>query len=141
MSYSLSFSQAVLTVVYIADKVQQGMFDFVPTKQISESLNLTTPTTVKILQSLNKKGIIETREGAKGGIRLQIAPEKLTLLDIFDAVEYQRPLFKPHQRISATGERPTRAQQGIQDALNSAEVSMKNSLNNISVADILRKLK
>ncbi|MFZ5948582.1 MAG: RrF2 family transcriptional regulator [Stygiobacter sp.] len=140
MSYSLSFSQAILIVVYIADKVQQGIFDFVPTKQISESLNLTTPTTVKILQSLNKKGVIETHEGAKGGVRLQIEPEKVTLLDIFDAVEYARPLFKTHKRINATGARPTRAQQGIQNALNIAEESMKNSLNNVSIADILRNL-
>ncbi len=140
MSYSLSFSQAIIVVVYIADKVQQGMYDFVPAKQISKSLNLANPSLVKILQSLNKAGIIETREGAKGGVRLGINPDKVTILDIFNAIEYQRPLFQPHQRINAKGERPTRAQQGILDILNDAESSMKDSLKNVTIADLLKKL-
>lgn len=67
MSYSLAFSQSVITVLFVADKVQQGIYDFVPTQEISDALNIPKPSAVKILQSLNRAGIIETREGAKGG--------------------------------------------------------------------------
>ncbi|MCB9104195.1 MAG: Rrf2 family transcriptional regulator [Anaerolineales bacterium] len=66
MSYSLTFSQSVITVLFVADKVQQGIYDFVPTQEISDALNIPKPSAVKILQSLNRAGIIETREGAKG---------------------------------------------------------------------------
>ncbi len=70
MSYSLSFSKAVLVVIFISDKIRQGQYDFLSTKTISEILNIPKPTLVKILQNLSVAGIIETKEGKQGGIRL-----------------------------------------------------------------------
>jgi Rrf2 family protein len=79
---------------YVADKLQQGVYDFVPTKQLSEDLSIAGPTAVKILQSLNRVGLIETREGTKGGIRLAVPASDITILDIFNAIENERPLFR-----------------------------------------------
>ena len=77
MSYSLSFSQAIVTVLFVGDKVEQGFYDFVPTKELSEALNIARPTAVKILGNLAGAGIIETREGAKGGVRLALPPDSI----------------------------------------------------------------
>jgi DNA-binding IscR family transcriptional regulator len=66
MSYSLSFTKAVLVVVFVADKIRQGQFEFLSTATISEVLNIPKPTLVKILRSLNADGIIETKEGKTG---------------------------------------------------------------------------
>ncbi len=118
MSYSLAFSQAIFTVLFVADKVQQGIYDFVPTKELSDSLNIARPSAVKILQNLNRAGIIETREGAKGGVRLAMSPSKITILDIFNAIEYNRPLFRLDLKLHVTGEKPTRGQQTISQLLN-----------------------
>ena len=38
MSYSLAFSQAIMVVVYVAVLVRQGIYDFVPTKELSHDL-------------------------------------------------------------------------------------------------------
>ena len=62
MSYSLAYTQAIVAVLYVADKVQQKMFDFVPTKQLSEDLNIPRPSAVKILQALHGAGIIADRK-------------------------------------------------------------------------------
>jgi len=70
MSYSLSFSKAILVVIFISDKIRQGQYEFLSTKLISEVLNIPKPTLVKILQNLSIAGIIETKEGKQGGIRL-----------------------------------------------------------------------
>src|SRR6185503_20356232 len=128
MSYSLAFSQAIITVLYVADKVQQDIYDFVPTKQLAEDLNIAGPSAVKILQSLNSVGIIETREGAKGGVRLAKSPADITILDIFNALEKERPLFRFDLGLQITGEKPTRAQQEISGLLSSAEEAMKDKL-------------
>ena len=40
----------------------------------------------KIAQQLAKAGIIEIIQGARGGYRLLVAPEKLTMLDVVEAV-------------------------------------------------------
>jgi Rrf2 family protein len=140
VSYSLAFSQAIITVLYVADKVQQGIYDFAPTRQLSKDLNIAGPTAVKILQSLNGAGIIETREGAKGGIRLALSPSDITILDIFNAIEKERPLFRFDLRVQVTGEKPTRAQQAISELLSSAEEAMKSRLSQVTVEDLLRKL-
>ena len=140
MSYSLSFSQAIVTVIFVADKVQKGMFDFVPTKELSESLNIARPTAVKILSNLTGVGIIETREGAKGGVRLAVTPDEITILDIFEAIETGKPMFRHDYRLRGTGSRPTRVQASVLTILNSAEAAMKVELDSMTMADLINSL-
>ncbi|MCL4298602.1 MAG: Rrf2 family transcriptional regulator [Anaerolineae bacterium] len=140
MSYSLAFSQAIMVVLYVADKLQQGSYDFVPTKQLSEDLGIAGPTAVKILQNLSRVGLIETREGTRGGIRLAVPAADITILDIFSAIERERPLFRSDLPVRATGEKPTRARQEISKLLASAEEAMKVKLKELTVKDLLDKL-
>ena len=137
MSYSLGFSQAIVATVYIADKVQQGFFEFTPTTQLAQDLNIPRPTAVKILQSLNQAGIIDTREGAKGGVRLAKAADEVTILDIFTAIERERPLFQTRLNINVTGNKPTLAQETISNLLTDAETAMKNELQQTTIADLM----
>ena len=137
MSYSLSFSQAIVTVLFVGDKVEQGFYDFVPTKELSEALNIARPTAVKILGNLAGAGIIETREGAKGGVRLALPPAEITIMDIFQAIESGKALFRHDFELGVTGEKPTRAQGAILDILNEAEAAMHNRLGQTTIADLL----
>lgn len=137
MSYSLGFSQAIVATVYIADKIQQGFFEFTPTTQLSQDLNISRPTAVKILQSLNQAGIIETREGAKGGVRLAKRANQVTVLDIFVAIERERPLFQTRLNFNITGRKPTLVQEAISILLTDAETAMKNELQQTTVADLM----
>jgi len=137
MSYSLSFSQAIVTVIFVGDKVAQGFYDFVPTKELSEVLNIARPTAVKILGNLAGAGIIETREGAKGGVRLAMPPAEVTLLDIFQAIESGKAMFRHDFELGVTGEKPTRAQAAILDILNESEAAMHNRLAQTTIADLL----
>lgn len=137
MSYSLSFSQAIVTVIFVGDKVEQGFYDFVPTKELSEALNIARPTAVKILGNLAGAGIIETREGAKGGVRLALPPAEVTILDIFQAIESGKAMFRHDFELGVTGEKPTRAQGAILNILNEAETAMHNRLAQTTIADLL----
>jgi Rrf2 family protein len=137
MSYSLGYSQAILVLVFVADKVRQELYDFVPTREIAEALAIPTPTTAKILHLLGLAGMIETREGARGGVRLAKPATKITLQDVLAAMEQKRPLFLTHTRIRAKGERPTRAQAAIASALEGAEAAMRVRLAQTTIQDIL----
>ena len=140
MSYSLAYTQAIIAVLYVADKIQQGMFDFVPTKQLSDDLNIARPSAVKILQSLSRAGIIETREGSRGGVRLAQTASQITLLDILNAIENDRPLFRMDVQLQVTGSKPTRAQEEISSHLQSAEEVMKTQLNQKTIEDLIQSL-
>ncbi len=137
MSYSLSFSKAVLVVIFISDKIRQGQFEFLSTKSISEILNIPKPTLVKILKSLTVVGIIETKEGKQGGIRLMKQPSDITILDVLSAIEAGKPLFQTSFNILAEGKRPDNAQKSISNLLNQAEAEMKSVLSKKTIEDVL----
>lgn len=137
MSYSLSFSKAIIVVIFISDKIRQGQYEFLSTKKIAEIINIPRPTLVKILQNLNMAGIIETREGKNGGIRLMKKPSEITVLDILKATERGKPLFHTSFNIMAEGKRPGNAQKSITQILNQAEQKMMSSLAEKSLEDIL----
>lgn len=140
MSYSLAFSQAIFTVIFVGDKVRQGIYDFVPTQELSTSLNIPRPTAVKILGGLAGAGIVETREGARGGVRLAKPPQDVSLLDIFGAVEGGKPMFRQDFQMRVTGDKPTRAQQAVSAVLAEAEAAMQARLAQTTIADLLAAL-
>lgn len=140
MSYSLAFSQAIITVIFVGDKVEQGYYDFVPTKEISTALNIARPSAVKILGNLASAGIIETREGAKGGVRLAVTSAEVTILDVFEAIETGKPMFRHDFELRVTGEKPTRAQRAVLTILDEAETAMKARLAQTTLADLLTVL-
>jgi len=140
MSYSLSFSQAIFVVLFVGDKVAQDFFDFVPTKEIATSLNIPGPTAVKILGSLANAGIIETREGSRGGVRLAKTAKEISLLNVFNAIEAGKPLFRLDHQLRVTGEKPIRAHQSVYAVLAEAEESMKSRLAQTTIADLMASL-
>jgi Rrf2 family protein len=137
MGYSLSFTKAILVVIFISDKIRQKQFDFLSTADISKYLSIPKPTLVKILQNLNAANIIETKEGKQGGIRLLKPPSKITVLEILEAMEKGKPLFQTSFNILAEGKRPNNAQKSIKNILSEAEKQLKNELSNKTIEEIL----
>ena len=56
----------------------------VPVKELAANLDIPGPFLRKILQVLNKKGILNSYKGKGGGFSLAVAPEKVSLLDLID---------------------------------------------------------
>ncbi len=140
MSMSTAFPHAILAMIYVTDKVQQGRFEYVPIQQVSSELNIPPSTMGLIIRSLNRAGLVETREGAKGGIRHARAPETITLYDIFRAIEQERPIFETQLQPRVTGSKPTNAQQAIVTVLHDAEQALLERLQQTTLADLLRAL-
>ncbi|SRR5258708_25614599 len=141
MSYSLAFSQSLFIMLYVATKVGQGVYEFVPTQEISHDLNIPPSTAAMILRRLSRAGLIETREGASGGVRLALLPEQVTFLDIFKAMEQERPMFQTNIQLRVTGEKPTKIQQNILEILGSAENAMKTDLQRTTIQDLINAIR
>lgn len=138
MAYSISISQAISIVLYIAVKMKGCRYEFLTTKAISEKLNISLPTAVKILNSLTMAGLTVTREGAKGGVLLAKSPSDISLLDIFLAIEHERPLFKTKFDFNISREDVTSLVNTITNCLEDAENEMKNSLKKTTIEDLLK---
>lgn len=63
----------------------------VSAQQIAADLNVSESHLGKVLQKLARDGMIESTRGAKGGFFFAKNPDKLTLLDIFVAIDGPLP--------------------------------------------------
>lgn len=135
MSYPLGVWQALLVGVYVADKVRLGEYDFVPTSRLAQDLSIPAASVARLLGSLSRAGIIETREGAGGGVRLAVPPEQVSLLGIVEAVDPGR-LFRTEAVPAVTGPTPTPRQHALRGALGRAEDAMRSALEEVTLAAV-----
>jgi Rrf2 family protein len=63
------------------------------TSQIAEATHVPAAYLSKVLQSLNRAGILQSQRGVGGGISLAIEPSKLSILTVVNAVD---PLQRIH---------------------------------------------
>jgi Rrf2 family protein len=74
---------AVRCVLYLASR---GVGVLCARKEIARQMDIPDQFLGKIAQQLARAGAIEIVQGAKGGFRLVVAPEQLTLLEVVEAV-------------------------------------------------------
>ncbi len=136
MTYPLGVWQAMLTCTYVADKARVGHDEFVSTARLAADLGLPAPSAAALLRRLSAAGLIETREGARGGVRLAREPREITLNDVVAAMQQARPLFATDHRVKASGPTPARRQKQLRTALQGAEEALRESLREVTLADL-----
>lgn len=140
MAYSLSFSKSILILIFISDKTRRGETDFISAKYMSDILNIPKPTLSAILSNLIRAGILQSREGIKGGVRMAKAEDKITLLDLLIAIENQKPLFQTDYILNVTGERPDNVKKIVNTILKNIEATIKDDLAKTTLKDILNSI-
>jgi len=137
MAYSTATFQAVSILLFIHFKSEEGMYEYLSTKTISEMLNIPAPTAVKLLSKLNAAGLTHTKEGAKGGILLAKPVSDITLYEVFNAMEQGKPLFRVQHSFNIEYEKLDEIiENGVQSFRN-AEDAMKSSLKKVTLSDLL----
>jgi len=74
---------AVRCILYMSGRQQKQI---ISRKEISKGMDIPEQFLGKIAQQLARSGFLEIIQGAKGGYRLLKKPEKITLLDVVEAV-------------------------------------------------------
>ena len=62
-------------------------------RDLADLQGLSPSFVAKILPKLEKAGIVCASEGVRGGYRLAADPSEITVLDVVDAIEGNKPLF------------------------------------------------
>ena len=62
-------------------------------RDLAELQGISPSFVAKIFPKLEKAGIVKAAEGVRGGYRLARAPGEITVLDVVDAIEGDKPLF------------------------------------------------
>lgn len=97
----------------------------------------------KLFTQLEKAGIVDSAEGIGGGYRLARPPEEITVLEVVDAVEGGKSLFKCREirrNCILYGDAPppsaTRGLCGIHALMREAEQRMRSVLGERTLADL-----
>lgn len=87
LKLSKKVEYAILAMQYMAMKD-----DLVTAKQIASDNNLSFEFLAKSLQCLNKKGLINSVQGIKGGYNLAKNPKSITVADVIKAMDQKAAL-------------------------------------------------
>lgn len=137
MAYSNAMFQALSILIFIHFKSEESLYEYLSTKKISELLNIPVPTTVKVLSKLTAAGLTHAKEGAKGGILLAKPVSEITFLDVFYAIEQEKPLFKTQLDCYGDDEEVKALKEKGIGYLKDAEYAMKESLEKITLMDVI----
>jgi Rrf2 family protein len=115
------------------------------TRDLADLQGVSPTFLAKILQKLEKAGVVRASGGLRGGYLLAKPPEDISFLDITDAIEGEKPLFDCREirgRCALFGDSPpTWATNGvcaIHAVMLRAEKSMRNTLADHSLADVAK---
>ena len=82
---SATCKYGIRAVIFIASKSDQKKNTGL--KEIAEELKIPQPYLAKILQVLARKKILHSSKGPHGGFYLKVPPDRLSLMDIIDAID------------------------------------------------------
>jgi Rrf2 family protein len=91
---SKSSLYGIKALLYLASEPSH---DFIPINYISDNTEIPFHYLTKIFQHLGKKGIIESQKGARGGVKLLLTPNNISLGDIVNAIDSVSFTYSNHE--------------------------------------------
>ncbi len=136
MSYSLAYTQAIAVMTSIGAQNKLRKIDWISAASLAETLSVPKPTVVSIVTRLIASGLLESREGKNGGVRLAKDAGTISLLDIFEAIERRRPLFNTELPANPARKEIVEARWRVIQSFQNAEVKMKEALAEVRLASL-----
>jgi len=137
MAVNIQFSIAVHLMAGLAYRCGKDA----TSAQLAMSVNTSASFVRRTLAKLSRAGLIETTTGKAGACRLAKNPEKISLLDIYEAVDAPKA-FAIH---AYAEQKPCPVSCNIKAALEKAlartQKAMEQSLAKISLAEIISDIK
>lgn len=140
MAFSIAFSQALEIAAYVGIKSDEERYDYLSIDKISEKLNIPVPSIKRISSLLKRTGILSSKTGIYGGLRLAKPASQITFYDILVATEGSNQLFKVHEDFDVTAfQDHNKVKNWLQESskiLNEAEDAMMAVLKKTSLDDV-----
>lgn len=87
MDNILKISEAASLAMHACTYLAAQNGEKVSTREIAGILDASEHHLAKVMQRLTRAGLVNSVRGPKGGFRLARNPEKITLLEIYEAIE------------------------------------------------------
>jgi Rrf2 family protein len=136
MAINTQFSIAVHVMAGLGYQPDQHL----TSASLATSVNTSPSFVRRVLAKLSKAGLVRTATGKSGACWLARKPEKISLLDIYRAVDAPKA-FAIHE-YQASGQCPVscRIKSALENALHQTQSAMEAGLKRISLRQIIRDL-
>jgi Rrf2 family protein len=112
--------------------------DPVTSSLLAGSVNTNPVTIRRLLLSLKRARLIETRKGAGAGSRLSRSPQRINLADIYRAVECKEAFSSPTNKPDAGCPVGNCIRKTLEKVFSSAESALERDLEKTTLADVVR---
>ena len=133
MAANTKFTVAVHTAAVLACHASE----FVTSEYIACSVNTNPVVVRRVLCALAKAEIVECQKGKAGGARLKLKASKVRLFDIFNAVECDALFAIPNKPRNKKCPVSCCMQSAMQAVFTKVDTAVKQSLAQITLADIV----
>lgn len=137
MAANSRFAVSVHTLLAMACRDEE---EYVTSESIASSVNTNPVVIRRILQSLTLKKLVSCQPGKKGGSRLARSPDKITLLDIYEAVKAEEELFALHEKKNRSCKISCNIKSILNGVFGDAEEALKQSLKRTTLADLIHRI-
>ena len=138
--YGTSVEYGLHCLLHLVDRPEGGQPS---SKDLAEFQGISPSYVAKLFTQLEKAGIVRSAEGVRGGFRLARPADRITVLDVVDALEADKPLFQCREirrNCILYGDTPpksaTQGLCGIHALMRDAERQMRQVLADQTLADL-----
>ncbi|KRM40420.1 Rrf2 family transcriptional regulator [Lentilactobacillus parafarraginis] len=140
MSFSIAYTQALEITAYVGIKSDEERFEYLSIEKISDKLNIPVPSIKRISALLKRNGILKSKTGIYGGLRLAKNANQISFYDILVAIEGTNHLFQVHGDFDPGAFiDQKKVEQWLKNSskvLNKAEDAMLSVLKDTTIADV-----
>lgn len=137
MKASCRFAMALHVLAVLACK--DG--DHVSSQLLAASVNTNPVIIRRLLLALQRARLVETRKGPGLGSRLSRAPARISLAEIFRAVDGEERFVMPARRPNTTCPVGQRIRPALQSVFDSARAALEQDLSRRTLAELVAGLR
>ena len=121
--FSQTVEYALRATVHLAVHMERPQ----RTAEIAESTKIPLAYLSKILQGLQRGRIVHLQRGIGGGVKLAIPPDRLTVLDVVNAIDPIRRIDHCPLNIASHGSKLCELHQRLDDSMQAVEIALRST--------------
>jgi len=139
--FDMSTNSRFAVAVHVLSLMAWSGEEPLKSEQVAESVNTNPVVIRRILKELAEAGLVVSQTGSLGGSRLANDPAKMTLLDIYQALECGRVFSLHRQPPSRDCPVGVNIETVLGEVLLEVDSAVERVLENITINDVVRRLK
>lgn len=131
MHFKASVEYGMRAVLYLAEKGS-----ICSSREVADEMSIPRDYLIQLAQLLRNAGIIHARPGKNGGYTLAKDASNISMLDVFNALQNDRPRSERKE----AGEEASDLLQGITAACSAVEHEMEDYMSSITLQNMIERI-